>query len=163
MAPAPKKKRRWVWPAATVGALLAGVAIGSSGASDDTTTTTATPAPTVTVTAPAGQPAPAVTVTAPAPPAKTVTAKPAAPAPPPAAPAAITEDGTFFVGTDIKPGTYRSEGGDDTCYWARLKNTSGDIDSIIANGGFTAREVITIKKTDKAFETRGCGTWKKVG
>jgi hypothetical protein len=33
--------------------------------------------------------------------------------------------GTWIVGTDVAPGTYRSSGGDG-CYWERLKNFSGD-------------------------------------
>jgi hypothetical protein len=66
-------------------------------------------------------------------------------------------DGTYIVGTDILPGTYKSDG--QSGYWARLKNTEGGLDSIITNkyssGG---PQTVTIKKTDKAFETSGM-TW----
>ena len=98
--------------------------------------------------------APPVVKTVPGP-VKTVTAPPAAAA------AAITEDGVYLVGVDIKPGQYKS-GPESDCYWARLSNTNGDLDSIIANhnGG---NSVVTIKRTDKAFETSGCGSWTKVG
>jgi hypothetical protein len=61
---------------------------------------------------------------------------------------------------DIKPGTYRN-GNEGDCYWARLRNTNGDLDSIIANGN-GGNQVITIKRTDKAFETRYCGTWTRL-
>jgi hypothetical protein len=83
-------------------------------------------------------------------------------APPPAAAETIS-DGTYIVGTDIQPGEYRSRTADDLCYWARLKSTDGGLGSIIANnlsnGG---QQIVTIKRTDKAFETRDCGTWSRV-
>jgi hypothetical protein len=66
----------------------------------------------------------------------------------------------WLVGTDIKPGTYRSSA-DDSCYWARLKNTNGDLDSILANSN-GGNQVVTIKKTDKAFESARCAPWTKV-
>jgi hypothetical protein len=138
----------------------AGATIGAVGGSDSPTTATASQ-PTTTVTVP-GEPgakvtvtAPPVTVTKPAPPAKTVTAEPPGPA------AAMEDDGIYLVGTDIKPGQYKS-GANGDCYWARLSNTNGDLDSIITNhnGG---NSIVTIKKSDKAFETSGCGEWKKIG
>jgi len=155
----PKKPNRW---APLVGAglvgLLVGLVFGTAG-SGDTASTSSTPQPTVTVAGPAGSEVtvtpPPVTVTKPAPPAKTVTA------PPPQAAAAITEDGVYLVGMDIKPGTYRN-GAEDGCYWERLSNTSGDFDAIIANGN-GGNQVVTIKKTDKAFNTEDCGAWRKVG
>lgn len=71
------------------------------------------------------------------------------------------EDGTFIVGKDILPGTYRSEGG-GMCYWARLSGFGGDLSDVIANGTMTKRPIVTIKKTDKGFETRNCGTWHRI-
>lgn len=86
-------------------------------------------------------------------------------APPPAPdPNTIKGDGTFAVGSQIKPGTYRtvvpSEG--FGCYWARLKAADGELSSIIANDNSSAgaQSLVTIKPSDKYFETRGCGTWK---
>jgi hypothetical protein len=64
-------------------------------------------------------------------------------------------DGTYIVGTDILPGTYRSSG-DNDCYWERLSGFSGSESDIIANG---SNSIITIKNTDKGFDTSGCGTW----
>ncbi|MEU5894458.1 hypothetical protein ABZ835_48000 [Streptomyces sp. NPDC047461] len=47
----------------------------------------------------------------------------------------IPGDGTFLVGKEVEPGTYRSEGkGSFGCYWARLSDTTGESDAIIANG-----------------------------
>src|SRR5664280_1652948 len=74
----------------------------------------------------------------------------------------ISGDGTYTVGTDIKPGTYKSSGG-DTCYWARLSSTDGSLGSIIANDVGNGQSVVTIQASDKAFETNRCGTWKKTG
>ena len=69
-------------------------------------------------------------------------------------------DGTWAVGSNIAPGTYKTSGG-STCYWARLKNFTGALDSILANDNTSGRAVVTIKATDKGFTSNGCGTWKK--
>jgi hypothetical protein len=69
-------------------------------------------------------------------------------------------DGAFIVRTDIAPGTYRSSAGGD-CYWQRVRNWSGGIGSIIANGIGTAHPVVTIGSADKGFSSRGCGTWTR--
>lgn len=173
--PAPKKSHRVRNTLAVIGGVFAGLItllfiIGSTvdapatnAAADNpavtipgpTVTVTAGPLPAVTVTAPAK---PAVTVTAAPKPAVTVTQKPAAP---PAVPTTIDEDGTYQVGKEIKPGTYKA-----TCsdfgYWARLSSFEGSdiIDNeLVANGG---RMLVTIKKTDKGFESRGCAPWTLV-
>jgi len=73
------------------------------------------------------------------------------------------QDGTWEVGTGpgkIRPGTWRSSGGEG-CYWARLRTTDGTLDSIIANSMPSGQAVVTIKPTDAAFESRGCGTWTR--
>lgn len=69
--------------------------------------------------------------------------------------------GTFLVGDEISPGTYRSE---DTsnCYWARLSGTDGSLDSIITNNFGGGRQIVTISGSDRAFETSGCGEWNRV-
>ena len=181
--PLPKPKRKvpgWLKASGVgFGTFILGVAIGSSGGSSPTSGTS-TPGPTVTVSQPTqaaptvtvsqpAQAAPTVTVTQPAKPGPTVTktvqvpgAKVTVTAQPPAPAAAIAEDGTWLVGADVKPGTYRSSSSGD-CYWARLRNTNGDLDSIIANGN-GGNQVVTIKRTDKAFESaNGCAPWTKVG
>ncbi len=67
--------------------------------------------------------------------------------------------GTFIVGTDMVPGTYRSSKGAD-CYWARLRNFSGLISGIIANN-FGGTAVVTIHSSDKGFQSSRCGNWTK--
>ncbi len=167
----PQKKPFWQrkWVQITGTALLAfTVGAGMAGTETTTTTTTAAgepqPAPTVTVTAKA-KPAPRVTVTAKAKPAPTVTVTAKAEAPPENEGGGSTTfegDGTFVVGEDIQPGTYRTKGG-DLCYWARLKNLSGDFGAIIANNAGDGPQVVTISSSDKGFETNNCGTWSKAG
>ncbi|MCT7351309.1 hypothetical protein N4P33_03880 [Streptomyces sp. 15-116A] len=79
----------------------------------------------------------------------------------------IPGDGTFVVGEDIEPGTYRTSGPDDaaipSCYWARLSGTSGELDEIIANGNTEGPTTVTISASDEAFQTSGCEPWKKAG
>ncbi|MFD9444196.1 hypothetical protein ACFWBR_37915 [Streptomyces sp. NPDC060006] len=79
----------------------------------------------------------------------------------------IPGDGTYVVGSDIKPGTYRSEGPQGglapSCYWARLSSTSGEAKDIIANDATSGQTTVTITATDKAFTTTGCKAWKKTG
>lgn len=72
---------------------------------------------------------------------------------------AITE-GTHEVGTDIKPGTYRTRKQMTDCYWER--STPGG--SIISNGFVSnapAGVVVTVHKGE-GFTSRGCGYWTRV-
>ena len=67
--------------------------------------------------------------------------------------------GTLIVGTDIVPGTYKSSKG-PSCYWARLRNFGGLLSGIIANN-FGGTAVVTIRGSDKGFQSSNCGTWTK--
>jgi hypothetical protein len=82
-------------------------------------------------------------------------------------PNVISGDGTFTVGSQVKPGTYRTVVPNDSfdCYYERLKDASGSFDAIIANnnGSPGSQQIVEIKATDKFFKTDGCGTWTKVG
>ena len=115
----------------------------------------------------AGQ-APAVTVTVPgAPETQVVTAAPAAdsstvPARTAAAAAGFDGDGTYAVPDDVKPGTYRAGRPDESCYWARMKDASGGVDAIIANGNSAGPVTLTIRKTDGAIEVQGCARFVRV-
>ncbi|KOX10267.1 hypothetical protein ADL05_24805 [Nocardiopsis sp. NRRL B-16309] len=73
----------------------------------------------------------------------------------------IPGDGTFLVNEEVLPGTYRSEDV-GSCYWARLSNAEGTLDSIIANDFGSGQQVVTIAASDYAFETSSCGSWNKV-
>jgi hypothetical protein len=64
-------------------------------------------------------------------------------------------DGTYLVNKEISPGTYVGTLTGTVGYWARLKNTTGMVDGIIANGLERGRFVLTIYPTDLALELRG--------
>jgi hypothetical protein len=68
--------------------------------------------------------------------------------------------GLFMVNVDIKPGRYRSTGGDG-CYWERLKNFGGD--GTIDNDFLDGPTVVDIRSTDKGFKSEDCGTWSRIG
>lgn len=72
--------------------------------------------------------------------------------------AAPFSDGTYIVGVDIAPGTWRSPGG-NLCYWERLSGFSGEVGDIIANGVPGGQAIVTIASTDVGFSTSGCGEW----
>ncbi|MFJ9374566.1 hypothetical protein [Streptomyces sp. NPDC101455] len=77
--------------------------------------------------------------------------------------AAFDGDGDFRVGTDIKPGTYRTSGNTDgMCYWERAKDASGDTDSLLANDNVSGASYVTVKATDKIFKSSGCKNWEAV-
>ena len=70
-------------------------------------------------------------------------------------------DGTYQVGIDIQPSTYRTQTVSQGCYYARLKGFSGSLDDILANNNTDDPVIVTILPTDKGFESRNCGTWTK--
>jgi hypothetical protein len=71
----------------------------------------------------------------------------------------IDTDGTYLVGTDISPGTYRTAGS-PSCYWARLSSLSTN--DIIDNNNSNGPQVIEIQSSDKAFLTERCATWSLI-
>lgn len=157
----PSRAKTWVTHGAVACvALFIGTGIGAGGEADadGKPEASAKPGPTVTVTVTEtaeAAPAPAVT--------KTVTAKPkATKAPGPAS--SFGGDGEYLVGEDIAAGTYKTGGGDGTfgCYWARLKDASGEFDAIIANNNLDGPGRVTVKKGEY-FQTQGCQDWKKAG
>ncbi|SHL98650.1 hypothetical protein [Actinacidiphila paucisporea] len=82
----------------------------------------------------------------------------------PAAKPAFKGNGTFQVGTDIQPGTYRTSGNDDgMCYWERAKDAKNDTDSILANDTVAGSSYVTIKPTDKVFTSTDCKDWYPAG
>lgn len=68
--------------------------------------------------------------------------------------------GTFMVGIDIAPGTWRASSG-ETCYWARLTGFGGTLSEIITND-FGGATVVTIDPSDVGFTSSRCGTWTRV-
>jgi len=72
--------------------------------------------------------------------------------------------GTFIVGTDIDPGTYRTDGAAG-CYWARLSGFGGTLNEINANDFVPdpVPSLVTIRASDRGFLSSRCGQWRKVG
>ena len=163
--PAPQKKRgaRWLLSRPIIGvvALIVGLLIGNSGNGTSSTSATGTATVTTTATVTAANAAAdkataTVTVT------KTNTVTKTAKAAPVQAAASI-QDGMSQVGTDVQPGTYKTKVPEDSiaCYYARMSgpNDSDIIDNSLASPGNTV--YVTIKSTDKYFDSKGCGTWQK--
>jgi hypothetical protein len=72
--------------------------------------------------------------------------------------------GTFKVGSQVQPGVYVSAAKpSQSCYWARLSDTSGSFDSIIANEFSRGQQVVEILDTDAAIKVTRCQTFRKLG
>lgn len=165
---APPPRRRWPWVVGGVFLLLVIIGIVNGGNRSapitagnvpELTTTEAT-APTLESEAPIATPEP-TSIRTPRP-----TAKPKpTPKSTPVGPLTTFGPGTYVVGTDILPGTYRSAGptSDLFCYWARLKDTSGDMSAIVANDNTSGPTTVTISPSDGAFTTSRCQEWHKIG
>ncbi|MEV8478721.1 hypothetical protein [Streptomyces sp. NPDC051173] len=74
----------------------------------------------------------------------------------------MSGSGTYQIGKDVKPGTYRSTGNKLGCYWERAKDSKGEMDSILANDNVVGPAYVTIADGDKLFKTRGCKGWNLV-
>jgi len=72
-------------------------------------------------------------------------------------------DGAYRVGPDIEPGTYRSLGTSNSCYWERLRGFGGTLDDIIANFIGPNPTIVAIAPTDAGFRSDRCGSWTKIG
>lgn len=71
-------------------------------------------------------------------------------------------DGMWTVGTDIRPGKYRSGGATEGmvrfCNWSVSKDD--EILDIGATEKVSDQQLVTLKKGQQ-FETDGCGVWQK--
>lgn len=74
----------------------------------------------------------------------------------------MSGSGTYQVGKDVKPGTYRSTGNKLGCYWERARDSKGELDSILANDNVVGSSYVTLGADDKVFKTRGCKGWNLV-
>lgn len=64
----------------------------------------------------------------------------------------------------VRPGTYRTTGGEDglsDCYWERSSDGGDIIDNQFVSGDAKSIEV-TIEASDGSFTTRDCGVWRQV-
>jgi hypothetical protein len=72
--------------------------------------------------------------------------------------------GLWVIGTQITPGTYRTDSSAPACYWARLSNFGGGTEGIIANNlaNSAGPQIVTIASTDVGFSSNvECGTWMR--
>jgi hypothetical protein len=77
---------------------------------------------------------------------------------------ATIQPGTWLVGNQIPPGTYRTNAGAG-CYWERQRDFSGNLNGIIANdfvsGG--GSQLVEVRNGDTGFHSDAdCGTWTRV-
>lgn len=147
--PAPTaKKRRWPW--IVLGVIVALVLIGSHNPAP-------APAPDAGLTLNQGL-AQLPQPVAPAAPVAPVTP------PAPAGPLSQFTDGTYTVGDDIAPGTYKTSGSTSgrSCYWGRLTNLQQEGDYINSNNISAGPMVVTVLKADAALGTSGGCVWRKV-
>lgn len=135
--------------------ILAGLALAGCSSSPPPaaqTVTTTLPAQTVTAT-------PSVTVTAP-PVTKTATVTYT---PPPPKARQSFQDGSWSVGQDVDPGTYRVTAAvADGCYWAITTSGSNGSD-IVANNNETGGFPRVTLKSGQDVESSNCGTWVRQG
>jgi hypothetical protein len=78
------------------------------------------------------------------------------------APVVAFSDGIFQIPQDVKPGTYKTSGSGDSCYYARLSGLD-PVQDIITNSNSDGPMVVTISPSDKAFDTSGGCDWVRVG
>lgn len=74
-------------------------------------------------------------------------------------------DGQWLVLRDIQPGTYAATVPNHSpgCTWERNASTDGTASSVLETGGGPGGEaiVVSIRETDKVFQSQGCGVWKR--
>ncbi|WP_154814591.1 hypothetical protein [Actinophytocola xinjiangensis] len=137
------KKHRWRWVIGGLGVIvLLIIVVAVSQPSEDAGTTEQSPA---------GQSASA----------------PANESAAPAGPATTITSGMYEVGVDVQAGQYKTPGPpeDDiigACYWARHKDDSGAMESILANGNLEGPGSVTIN-AGEFFEATGECTWTMTG
>lgn len=69
--------------------------------------------------------------------------------------------GTYRVGRDIAPGTWKASN-TAVCGWARLSGFSGEDTDVIEEGRDTDPQMVTIDETDIGFTAdAACGTWTR--
>ncbi|MET0771559.1 MAG: hypothetical protein ABWZ82_00620 [Candidatus Limnocylindrales bacterium] len=78
--------------------------------------------------------------------------------PRPAAPARTFSDGTWVVGGEVRPGTYRATS-ETACSWARLGEPAAGLEQVIGSAAGSGSRLVTVGKRDASFRSNGCGRW----
>lgn len=71
----------------------------------------------------------------------------------------IEGDGVYQVGVDIQPGTWKTSGSGQSCYW-QTTSKGGDI---LDNDNVSGPTIVVIPASAFSFKTARCGTWTKTG
>lgn len=72
--------------------------------------------------------------------------------------------GTWIVGAQVTPGTYRADSSVAGCFWQRVSNFTGGIDAVISSQFVSSPgvQLVTIANTDAGFSANDkCGTWTR--
>jgi hypothetical protein len=153
--PKPRSGGRALLTHGLVAVIALAIGAAAGGGKSNTATTSAAPAPAVTVT---------VTAKAAAP--QTTQGAQGSSAAGSGAATTVAGDGEYRVGQDMQPGTYRTAGPSDasggTCYWERDRDSSGSMDSILANDNLAGSGLVTVTKGE-IFKSTGCQSWVKTG
>lgn len=78
--------------------------------------------------------------------------------PKPAAPVRTFSDGTWEVGTEVRPGTYRATAV-GTCSWTRLGEPVHALEAVLGSHVGAGPRLLTVGKRDRAIRSSGCGRW----
>jgi hypothetical protein len=78
--------------------------------------------------------------------------------PRPAARARTFSDGTWLVGSEVRPGTYRATP-EGTCSWARLGEPLAGLEQVLGSGIGSGPRLVTVGKRDVSIRSTGCGRW----
>lgn len=71
--------------------------------------------------------------------------------------------GDWAVGTQIRPGVYRSGSTSGDCYWERATGFSHTLDEVITNSFGDAQPTVEILQGDARFTNANCGRWTRIG
>lgn len=77
--------------------------------------------------------------------------------PRPAAAVRTFGDGTWQVGTEVRPGTYRAVA-DGTCTWVRLGEAADGL-QVMGSAVGSGPRLVSVGKRDVAIRSSGCGRW----
>jgi len=82
--------------------------------------------------------------------------------PPSATPTDPFGPGTWLVPEEIAPGKWENSDSSEGCSWARMGRLDGQPPAVIANGRTYSIATMEIDGSERAFDSRGCGTWTRV-
>ncbi len=68
-------------------------------------------------------------------------------------------DGSYLVGKQISPGTYRASATEETCNWFRTSPFGGEIADNSGGYASSGSQIVTLLSSDTGFFSEGCGEW----